>query len=83
MLHGPYLSYYPGGTTQIKGAYFDDLKDGDWIYYDEDGNLETRISYDRGEVKNPEALEEKYEGFIKRLEENAGNFPDPAKGDLQ
>jgi hypothetical protein len=27
---------------------------------------------------NPEELEKNYENFIQRLEENAGNIPDPS-----
>ncbi len=77
-LHGPFHAYYPEGKDQIAGTYYFDLKDGDWKYFSEEGELVTLIRYDKGEVLNPEVLEESYEKFIKQTEENLEDFPDPA-----
>ena len=80
MLHGEFFSYYPGGEISISGKYHNDLKDGNWSYLSEEGELVSVIRYDRGEVLNPDELEKSYERFIKTIEENEGNIPDPDKG---
>jgi antitoxin component YwqK of YwqJK toxin-antitoxin module len=80
MLHGTYKTFYPGTKSQISGTYFEDVKDGDWNYYSEEGELVTVIRYDKGQVLNPEELEKIYETFIKQLEETEGTIPDPALG---
>lgn len=77
-LHGEYLTYHQDGINQISGRYVNDLKDGDWSYHDEEGVVQSVIYYDHGNVLNPEELEKNYENFIQRLEENAGNIPDPS-----
>ncbi len=79
-LHGDYFSYYPGGKISISGQYHNDLKDGDWSYFSEEGELLSVIRYNKGEVLNPEELEKSYERFIKTIEENEGNIPDPDTG---
>ncbi|MEX0980903.1 MAG: toxin-antitoxin system YwqK family antitoxin [Bacteroidales bacterium] len=80
MLHGDYFSYYPGGKISISGKYHNDLKDGNWSYFSEKGELVSVIKYDKGEVLNPDELEKSYERFIKTIEENEGNIPDPDSG---
>lgn len=79
-LYGEYLSYYSNGEVSISGSYSRDLKDSDWTYYSEEGNVVSVIKYDQGDVLNPEELEKSYERFIQTIEENTGNFPDPAEG---
>lgn len=80
-LHGDYVAYYPKGKVQISGKYYYDLKDGDWKYYSEEEELLTVLKYNKGEILNPDVLEQSYEKFIKNIEENIGNFPDPAAVD--
>jgi antitoxin component YwqK of YwqJK toxin-antitoxin module len=76
-LHGSYTSYYTGGSVSISGTYHNDLKDGEWIYFSEDGEILSVIRYNKGDILNPEELEKSYEKFIRSIEENTGNFPDP------
>jgi antitoxin component YwqK of YwqJK toxin-antitoxin module len=79
-LHDEYLSYYPNGKISISGSYYHDLKDEEWTYFSEEGDVVSVIQYDKGDVLNPEELEKSYERFIQTIEENSGNFPDPAEG---
>lgn len=77
VLHGSYTSYYSGGSVSISGAYHNDLKDGDWNYFSEEGDILSVIRYNKGDILNPEELEKSYERFIRSIEENTGNIPDP------
>lgn len=42
-------------TAQVKveGSYVDGLQDGSWITYREDGEVESRLEYDRGKLIEP------------------------------
>ncbi len=37
--HGNYKAYYPSGAIMFRGRFRDDLRDGKWKLYDEEGNL--------------------------------------------
>ena len=77
-LHGEYLTFYPDAVLQSKGMFENDLKDGPWQYFTEEGEEKNTLFYKMGELENPEVLEESYEQFIKLIEENLDNIPDPA-----
>jgi antitoxin component YwqK of YwqJK toxin-antitoxin module len=80
LLHGKFHSLYPEGKMQISGEYYEDIKDGTWVHFSEEGDSITTLHYDKGKVLNPEVLEKSYESFVKYIEDNLGNFPDPAIG---
>ncbi len=81
-LHGIYEAYYPEEQLEISGSYIDDLKDGNWQYYGEDGEKKDLLIYDMGDIQNPEVLQENYEDFLKHVEDNIGNIPDPDDGEF-
>lgn len=77
-LHGAFTSFNPDGEAEVTGRYFKGTLDGDWVYYDSEGELKKTLHYDRGTLLNPEELEKSYEDFIRHIEENMNNMPDPA-----
>lgn len=48
-LHGSYKELYPNMEVRIKGKYKNDLQDGNWKLYDEQGNLLEEKSFSEGE----------------------------------
>ncbi len=46
-LHGAYKEY-ENGILRIKGRYKDNLKEGNWFLYDENGDLIDKIRYKKG-----------------------------------
>lgn len=51
--HGPYFFYYESGKLKTAGGYLNDLKNGEWKYYDESGAV-TRVEH----FKNGELLKD-------------------------
>jgi len=43
---GSYKRYYYNGVLKEKGNYKDDLKHGNWTYYDLHGNIISEVTYD-------------------------------------
>lgn len=82
VLNGSYLTYYPEGILQSSGEFVNDVKNGDWKYYTEEGEEKSTLNYNMGELLNPEVMEDSYEKFIKLIEDNLGNVPDPADGNI-
>ena len=46
--HGPAKVWYVSGQMQIEGAYRDDLRDGQWTFYDEQGRIREQGAYRAG-----------------------------------
>ncbi len=56
---GPALFYDENGVITIEGSYQDDLSDGTWKFFGKDGKLQYQIKYDKGEIVNKGAMEDK------------------------
>ncbi len=41
------VGYYPGGIRQIEGTYEDNLREGTWRYWYENGNLWVKAEYQK------------------------------------
>ena len=50
--YGEVISYFIDGRVSIKGNYKDNLKTGEWEYYDQSGRLRKVVLYDRSQEKN-------------------------------
>ncbi len=46
--HGNYFKYYPSGKLMIAGRYDNGKADGEWKYYDTEGNIVKREIYRKG-----------------------------------
>ncbi len=47
--HGSYKEMYPNDVVRVKGKFKNDLQDGTWKLYDEEGNLTEEKSFRDGE----------------------------------
>lgn len=52
--HGAYFKYYESGQLKKSGNYNNDKKDGEWTYYDEEGNIIRTVTYDKDVVVEKE-----------------------------
>lgn len=64
---GNYEGWYESGQIQIKGKFINDEKDGEWIEYNEDGTIQSKISYELG--KKLPTVEEQMAEEKRQLEE--------------
>jgi antitoxin component YwqK of YwqJK toxin-antitoxin module len=48
--HGPVATFYENGEKKSEGQRANAQPDGDWSWYDEDGNVASRCRYDAGRV---------------------------------
>jgi antitoxin component YwqK of YwqJK toxin-antitoxin module len=46
--HGPAKVWYASGQLRLEGGYQDDLRDGIWTYYDEQGRITAQGAYQAG-----------------------------------
>ncbi len=49
--HGTYKAYYPDGQLKVSGKYKDDLQQGTWKYYDEEGIIIEEKEFEEGSEK--------------------------------
>ncbi len=45
------VSYYENGNPKFEGSWRKGKKHGTWVYYDSDGNIEKKVEYKRGKIK--------------------------------
>ena len=45
--------YYPGGQLMAKGNFIDQKKDSTWLYFEKEGWMSLRESYEEGKRKGP------------------------------
>jgi antitoxin component YwqK of YwqJK toxin-antitoxin module len=76
--NGLCLSYFQNGRVEMESFYINNLRDKEWNYFDENGNLLYTLKYDRGNLLNPEVRDS-----IDRLQnhdfERKENIADPEK----
>lgn len=48
MLHGEYIEYFDPRNIKVKGAYFENKKDGLWTHYHPNGKPMMIVRYDKG-----------------------------------
>lgn len=74
---GLFVTYYPGNKIESKGNFSKNLMEGEWEYFDLNGNLKMKTQYIKGENQNKAAVEKAQEEFFKKIEENKGKIPEP------
>lgn len=52
--HGPFLSYYPDGRIESTGMFAEGMREGEWIWFYEDGKVKARCLYhaDEGDFRS-------------------------------
>jgi antitoxin component YwqK of YwqJK toxin-antitoxin module len=78
-LKGPLTIFYPNGYKKVEGHYKEDLRDGKWIHYNEQGDTTNVITYIMGTPENENKLERKETQEVLELENNKGKYDDPRK----
>jgi antitoxin component YwqK of YwqJK toxin-antitoxin module len=77
--NGRCFTYYPSGLTEVESQYKNDKPDGEWKYLDENGNIRFTLLYEKGILKNPEALDSLGTKELEELEKQKGKLDDPEK----
>ena len=44
------IKYYPNGKIALKGKLKNDIEDGSFEYYDENGNIEKKLIFKDGKI---------------------------------
>ena len=74
---GDFTTYFPGNKIEMKGIFESNVMQGEWIYYDENGAIKTKIIYHNGVPQNATQLEEQEQKYFRMIEENKGKIPEP------
>lgn len=56
-LSGDFTVFFPDGKIHISGSYSGNIRDGLWIYNNEDGSERLRIEYNKGVIANQDEYE--------------------------
>lgn len=51
ILNGPAQTFFFNSKVQTEGNYLNDLEDGEWKHYDENGNLLKSVFYKEGKIE--------------------------------
>lgn len=73
-----YVTFFtPKGYKEIEGLYRDNLRQGEWVYYENASDTARVLQYKNGEPLNEDSLELQESQRIRQLENNKGKFGDP------
>lgn len=76
-LNGLYFIYYPDGKKAMTGEYLLNKKEGDWIYYLRNGNIDYTLNYNKGELTNPDVMDQRQKDLFDHYERVKGKIKDP------
>jgi len=76
-LNGDFNSWHPNGRKEITGQYSNDIRKGQWFFYNNDGSLRNKIVYINGIPKNNTELIRKETEYLDSLEKEGGKIKDP------
>ncbi len=76
-LEGDFLVYYFDKKPYLTGNYKNDLREGLWTFYKEDGNKDLELHYHQGITPDADKLDARQQEFFKQIEENKGKFEEP------
>jgi len=76
---GPFKSWFSDGTLEMDGFYDNDLRDKDWLYYDNAGSLLYTLKFDKGELLNPEVQDSIDAAQFNNFKTKGDHIPDPEK----
>lgn len=77
MLNGSYLIFYPDGRKAVIGEYKMNKKEGDWIYYLQNGDVDYTLSYSNGEITNQDIMDKRQKDIFDHYEKVKGKIKDP------
>lgn len=77
-LEGPVKSYSREGILQTEGTYRNDLKEGEWLFFDAAGKESRKLVYHKGLPENAGQLELEESRRLDSLVSTGKKIPDPA-----
>jgi antitoxin component YwqK of YwqJK toxin-antitoxin module len=78
MLNGNFEVWFENGNIEYSGNYKNNLRDGMWRIYNEDGTLKYELNYIGG-IAADNQMEKEATEFLEKLESTRGKIPDPEK----
>jgi antitoxin component YwqK of YwqJK toxin-antitoxin module len=76
---GAFKTWFPDGTLELDAFYNKDLRDKDWLYYDDKGIVSYRLKYDKGQLLNPEVQDSINLVQFDDFKSKGDSIPDPEK----
>ncbi len=76
-LTGDFLVNYDKGNPYLRGVYKNDLQDGKWIFFKEDGTVDLELEYKDGITANEDKLNERQQELFRMIDDNQGKFEEP------
>jgi len=77
--HGLCLIHTQNGKLETEAHYNNNLRDGEWKYYDVMGEFQYSLKYINGEILNPEVRDSIANLKLINIEKGMGNITDPEK----
>ncbi len=76
-LNGPFTLLDYNGKVKIKGQYVNDYMEGNWLFYNPNGTIDT-VKYHLGQNTNP-TMTEAESKILKAMDQAKGRYPEPAE----
>ena len=73
------LVYFPNGDIELEAFYENDLRHGNWKYFNNKGETDYTLTYEKGILKNPQVLDSVQNENFEELVKNQPNIVDPEK----
>ncbi|NJK87280.1 MAG: hypothetical protein HC906_16165 [Bacteroidales bacterium] len=81
-LSGDLLVYQSKNHLLVKGKYIDNLPDGNWVFYNEDGSAADTVEYNSGKLVNEDELTKKQQEYFRKIDQNIGKIDEPDPSDF-
>ncbi|MEE0937564.1 MAG: toxin-antitoxin system YwqK family antitoxin [Bacteroidales bacterium] len=72
--NGEYKNYYADKKIKIKGQFIQDKKDGEWLYYDQAGDVLRKQTWEANELISDQILIKTRQGDVKLLSKDIAYF---------
>ncbi len=79
MRDGLFLTHFDNDRTEMEGGYKNNLRHGEWKYFDREGTHLYSLFYDNGQLLNPWVQDSIGSLEMQNLEKNKGSILDPEK----
>ena len=78
-LNGPFKTRFEDGTLELDAFYASDLRDKDWLNYDNAGTLLYTLKFNKGKLLNPQVVDSIDAAQLGNLKTKGDKIPDPEK----
>ena len=77
-INGKFEVWFENGNIEFSGQYQDDVRNGTWLIYNNDGTLKYKLEYISGVTKDRQ-MDIDESDYLDSLEKNKGKIADPEK----